>query len=92
MTRCTCSIHSAFRWTDYIRPSIFLDDARFTTGASSGRTMSQITSASVDRITERTGRSPGTVFGISQDADRRSEAGIYDRRKKHSRGPYKTRA
>ena len=87
---CTCSIHSAFRWKDNPRPSIFCGDGAFAARAD-GKTASQSASESVDRITRETGRNPGSVFGISAHADRLTEAGIIER-KKRAAGHYAGKA
>lgn len=71
--QCRCSALSAFHWASDPRPSIFLADQAVTKGASTGLTMSQIQSASVDRITKETGRNPGSLKGMSANGDLRIE-------------------
>lgn len=62
-----------FHWREHPRDSIFMEDKSFTYGAGSGKSMSHISSESVERITKRTGRNPGTIGGISSHADRLME-------------------
>jgi hypothetical protein len=50
---------SAFNWRG--EPSVFATDQAFCKAAKSGKTMSQIQSATVDAITRRTGKNPGTL-------------------------------
>ena len=79
---CSCSNLSPFRWQHDRQPSQFSSDPKFCTGAKSGRTMSQITSEMADKHVAKTGRSLGTVYGISKAADARSEASELARRRK----------
>lgn len=67
---CTCTFHSPFLWADHPRESRFASDPVFVTGAKSGKTMSQIQSANIERITRETGINPGTVKRLSAHADR----------------------
>jgi hypothetical protein len=78
MTSCL----SPFRWRDFPRPSIFATDSTFTTGARMGKTLSHTSSEAVSRHIERTGRSPGTLMGISPNADRQAEEQRPYRRKR----------
>lgn len=82
---CNCCPESAFRWRESPRRSIFTSDQDFTRAAHTGKTPNQISSEGVTRIIERTGRSPGSVFGISPAADRRTEQGIYDQLTRRSK-------
>jgi hypothetical protein len=59
---------NAFNWREDPRPSIFLGGSDFT-AYSTGKTRAQTTTAAVERITKATGRSPGTLTGISRSAD-----------------------
>jgi hypothetical protein len=80
---CTCSCLSPFRWASFPRDSIFLTAPKqFTVGASQGKSASQIASETVKKITEKNGRSPGTLMGISPAADRQAEQRIYNLSKK----------
>jgi hypothetical protein len=65
---CRCSPSSAFRWSEFPQPSIFVDGV-FDKGARTGKTTSQISSESITRITRELGRSPMTMAGISARAD-----------------------
>jgi hypothetical protein len=73
---------SPFRWREFPRPSIFATDSTFTTGARMGKTLSHTSSAAVSRHIERTGRSPGTLMGISPKADKQAEERTYKRGKR----------
>ena len=74
---CSCRRHlSPFHWDSYPRQSIFLQDPAFARAASSGRTPSQIATEAVDAVAIRTGRSSGSIFGLSDAADKRAEYGI----------------
>jgi hypothetical protein len=55
------SLNNPFMWQSNPRDSIFLADPKFSKAASTGKTMSQIQSATVDAITKRTGKNPGTL-------------------------------
>jgi hypothetical protein len=44
---------------------MFLSDEKFAKAAATGKTMSQIASATVERVTQSTGRSPGSIRGLS---------------------------
>lgn len=90
---CRCNFHSPFHWRDFPRASIFMQDSAFYKGAITSQTMSQIASASVERYTERTGRNPGSIFGISAHADRLTEAAIHERQKRQrAAGHYGSKA
>lgn len=66
MTRtCTCSIHSPFRFRDFPRASTFASDGAFTPRNTKGQTISQIASDASARYTKITGRSLGSISGIS---------------------------
>jgi hypothetical protein len=68
---------SPFRWREFPRPSVFVSDPLFTTGARMGKTLSHTSSAAVTRHIEKTGRSPGTLRGISPKADKQAEERPY---------------
>jgi hypothetical protein len=72
---------NAFRWRENPRPSIFLRDPTFTPKNKAGQTMSQISSAVVTKHIARTGRSPGSIKGISQAGDSLIEQAEHDRRR-----------
>jgi hypothetical protein len=55
------SLHNPFMWASNPRDSIFATDPKFAKGAATGLSMSQIQSATVDAITKRTGKNPGTL-------------------------------
>lgn len=76
----TVSILSPFRWRETPRESIFMADPRFYKGARTGKSMNQLQSESVDRITASTGINPGTIHGISAKADAQAERSAYRRR------------
>jgi hypothetical protein len=55
------SLNNPFAWKSNPRPSVFATDPKFAKGAATGLSMGQIQSATVDAITKRTGRNPGTL-------------------------------
>jgi hypothetical protein len=65
MTPCT----SPFRWAEYPRPSIFASDTTFTGSKRTGKTASQTSTEAADRYVQRTGRSAGSIPGISTKGD-----------------------
>lgn len=71
---CTCSFHSPFRWAAFPRGSIFATDPHFAKGAASGKTMGAIQSEAMARYEDREGRSAGTIYGISDKADKQAAA------------------
>jgi hypothetical protein len=80
---CTCNCLSPFRWASFPRDSIFLDSPKqFTLGASQGKSASQIASETVQKITQRTGRSPGSIPGISAKGDLHIEESNHARSRK----------
>lgn len=85
---CRCPSMSPFLYAAHPRPSIFSSDGAFTP-RSNGKTTSQTASEAVTAFMDRTGRSPGTMYGISAAADARSERTTYERRQ---RAPYARRA
>jgi hypothetical protein len=71
---------NAFRWREDPRPSIFARDTHFTGNRSSGKTQSQTSSEAVQRFTKATGRSPGSIRGISSKGNLLIEEGENRRR------------
>lgn len=63
---------SAFHWRDDPRPSIFMSSRTFVANVN-GKSASQTASQAVQRHEEETGRSRGTVFGISAKSDKAAE-------------------
>lgn len=80
-TTCTCSCRSPFRFREFPRPSIFGTDSAFCPVGKQGLSMSHIQSATTARITRETGRSPGTVHGLSAAADQKIAAHLHRTRK-----------
>jgi hypothetical protein len=70
---------SPFNWKAG-ESSIFAADKAFT-GYSTGKTPSQVSADASDAYTQKTGRSLGTVTGISTKSDRDAEVRAYMRRK-----------
>lgn len=66
------SLHNPFEWAKNPRPSIFAGDAAFiarSNGLTHSQTSSVVSSATVEKVTAKTGRNPGTVHGLRR-ADR----------------------
>lgn len=82
------SILSPFRWRETPRPSIFLMDSAFYKGARTGMTMNAIQSEAMTRFEQENGRSAGTIYGISDKADKQAAA----RPRQRSGGHYKREA
>jgi hypothetical protein len=76
---CTCNCLSPFKWASYPRDSIFMGSSLFYKGASSGTTMSALQTAAVERYAARTGRSAGSIHGISDRGDAHIEQSNYRR-------------
>jgi hypothetical protein len=62
----------AFHWREEIRPSIFATDRAFVPNQN-GESASQVASRAVQEHEQRTGRSRGTVYGISKASDAAAE-------------------
>lgn len=77
----TVSILSPFRYAEDPRPSIFMA-AGWGRGGSTGKTMNAIQSATVARKTRETGRSPGSISGLSKRGDVHIEESNHTRRRK----------
>jgi hypothetical protein len=78
----TVSCLSPFRWAEFPRPSIFATDKAFTGNALNGKTQSQVSSETVTRLTEESGRSPGSISGLSDRGDALIEQSNYRRGRK----------
>ncbi len=66
------SLHNPFQWAKNPRPSIFTSDTAFVAranGLTHSQTSSVVSSATVEKVTAKTGRNPGTVHGLRR-ADR----------------------
>ena len=63
---CRCNCLSPFRWAEFPQSSIFT--GRAFTSDDSGTA-----SRAVQAFEDKTGRSRGTVFGISKKSDEKSE-------------------
>jgi hypothetical protein len=72
---------SPFNWQADKRPTIFATDVRFTGAKKHGKTRGQVMTETVERITLATGRSPGSLFGISAKSDAQIEEGNHRRRR-----------
>jgi hypothetical protein len=72
MTQRLHDPNTAFH-ADLSAPSIFRSDSRFLATRRTGKTLSQTTSDVVAAVIARTGRSPGTLKGLSQRADLAAE-------------------
>lgn len=70
---------NAFHWRNDPRPSIFATDPAFRANTS-GKTQSQTSSEVVTRITEATGRSPGSIYHLSAKGNALVEEGNHRRR------------
>jgi hypothetical protein len=72
--RCACSPLSPFLWRHHKRPSIFLDEGERGFAADiNGNSRSQVATASAVRFEKKTGRSMGTIGGISSAGDSKTE-------------------
>lgn len=69
---CRCSILSPFRWADGLCPSAFSSDKKFAANAN-GESHTQVAVRNLQLREEKTGRSPGAIYGISQAANQRVE-------------------
>lgn len=56
---------SAFNWARDPRPSIFATDIAFTGSKKTGKSLNQTATESVEKVTKRDGRNPGSIRGIS---------------------------
>jgi hypothetical protein len=61
-----------FRYREFPRPSIFATDPHVVKGAVTGKTMGSLQSDAMGRYEENTGRSAGTIYGISDKADKQA--------------------
>ncbi len=68
-------VENPFRWQETKRPSIFLEGSKQFSGLSNGKTYQQNSSEWVSREIAKTGRSPGTVHGISRRSSEQIEQG-----------------
>jgi hypothetical protein len=73
---------SPFKWQEHPRPSIFATDRTFVGNKKDGKTQSQVSSETVARLTEQSGRSPGSIPGISAKGDLLIEQSNYRRGRK----------
>lgn len=73
---------SAFDWRNNKAPTIFATDRAFT--GKDGRTQSHVASENVDRFTQRTGRNPGSIRGLSDRGNLLIEESENKRRKRHA--------
>lgn len=76
------SSNSAFNWRNDPSPTIFALDPKFTAGAKVGKTQGQICAESARRYEDNTGRSLGSIRGLSDRGDRLIEHSEYVRRRK----------
>jgi hypothetical protein len=72
---------SAFYWNTG-EPTQFSLDKHFTGTAKDGRTRSQVSAEAVERITQATGRNPGSISGLSAVGDALIEQSNYRRGRK----------
>jgi hypothetical protein len=83
----TCPFH----WREETRLSIFATDKAFTPNVN-GESQSQTATRAVQDFEEKTGRSRGTVFGISKASDKASEEfqrRVHQRTKGRAPGHYR---
>jgi hypothetical protein len=66
---CACTCLSPFHYAEHPGDSIFMADPAFYKGARTGATMSALQTAAVERYARRTGRSAGSISGISAKGD-----------------------
>jgi hypothetical protein len=71
-----------FHWREHPRPSIFALDSKFTAGAKVGKTQGQICAESARKYEDNTGRSLGSIRGLSDRGDRLIEHSEYVRRRR----------
>ena len=71
---CRCNFRSPFLWATYPQSSMFASDPKFAKGAGTGLTMNAIQSQAMTRFEEREGRSAGTIYGISDKADKQADS------------------
>jgi len=72
--------NNPFLYASHPRDSIFMSDTKFTGCKKNGKTASQVSAASVEAITARTGRNPGSIRGISHRGNLRIEESENKRR------------
>lgn len=72
---------SPFMWHQHRRPSIFAGDPAFAPRNKAGQSLSQIAADSVQMVTKRDGRNPGSVRGISAAGNLRIEESEHKRRR-----------
>lgn len=71
---------SPFLWQHDPRPSIFARDTAFCGYGKTGKTHSQTASEASDKFQARTGRSAGSIKGLSAKADVAIEQAEHTRR------------
>lgn len=76
----TAARTSAFYWRDNTAPTIFAQDRAFTGRALDGRTQGELATEAVERRTRETGRSPGSLYGVSAKGNRLIAEGNQRRR------------
>lgn len=74
------SSQSAFNWRNNPRPSIFATDPTFCGTKKTGKTMSQVSSESVEKVTKRTGKNPGSIYHLSTKGNALIEESNHKRR------------
>jgi hypothetical protein len=79
MTCSCCRQLSPFHYAEYPQDSIFMGSSLFYKGARTGSTMSALQTAAVERYAARTGRSAGSIMGISDRGDALVEQSNYRR-------------
>jgi hypothetical protein len=77
----TASRMSAFYWNTG-ESTVFAQDSRFTGNRKNGKTASQVSSETVARLTEETGKNPGSIAGLSDRGDALIEQSNYRRGRK----------
>lgn len=77
---CRCNFHSPFKWATFPQPSQFMQDEKFWKGAASGKTMAAIQTEAMQRFEVKHGRSGGSIPGLSDKADKQTEAHMHRRR------------
>lgn len=76
---------SPFHWNRDPRPSIFATDSAFLANKS-GKTQSQTSSEAVSRHIKATGRSPGSIRGLSDRGNLLIEEGENSRNRVNAKG------
>jgi hypothetical protein len=66
---CTCGVLSPFHWRFDKSPTVFAADRSFTPNVH-GESQSQTSARSVQEFEKKTGRSRGSITGISQKSDK----------------------